>query len=118
MKKILPLIALTLLASTAARAEYTGPQGEITTYTTVAEVLEYPVEDKDVVLTGYLTRKIGVDKYRFQDDTGHVRIEIDAALFPADAKVDDKTKVRVSGEVEAEFLTRPEVDAEKLEILQ
>lgn len=117
MKKTLPLIAIALLASASARAEYVGPQGDIKTYTTVAEVLEYPVEDKDVVLTGYLTRKVSMDKYRFQDDTGHVRVEIDAGQFPAGVKIDDKTKVRLTGEIEAEFLTTPEVDASKLEIV-
>lgn len=112
------IAALTLLATGAfllqgaqpASAEYTGP-GATKTVDTVAQVLKNPVDDQNVSLTGILTKKVGSDKYTFSDGTGEIRVEIDSEDFPKVA-VDDKTKIRITGEVEKDFMESPEIDVD------
>ncbi len=112
------IAALTLLATGAfflhgasdASAQYTGP-GAKPAAQTVAEILKNPVDDQNVSLKGVLTKKVGSDKYTFSDSTGEIRVEIDAEDFPK-ISVDEKTTIQITGEVEKDFMTTPEIDVD------
>lgn len=110
------LIAATPALSAPATAAYTGPQGENRAFTSVAEIREYPVNDGEAALTGHIIRKVGHETYLFQDASGTMRVEIDHDMFPA-ADIDEKTPVRIIGEIEAGMLDAPTVDASKLDII-
>lgn len=98
-----------------ALAQYVGPS---TTpgYATVADILKNPVDEHAVVLEGHLVKKVGKKKYLFSDGSAEIRVEIDAKLFPA-APINEKTKVRIRGEVEKDFMQSPEIDVDLLTVL-
>ena len=98
-----------------AAAQYTGPSSA-PAYASVAEILKNPVDDATVELTGYIVRKVGSDKYIFSDGQSQIRVEIDRKVFPT-SPINDKTRVRIRGEVEKEFLESPEVDVDVIEVL-
>ena len=69
----------------------------------------------DVVLEGYIVHHIRDDYYKFQDDTGSVRIEMDRWVSRGRTPGPD-TRVRISGEVERAWSARY-VSVERLTIL-
>ncbi|MGV8899399.1 MAG: YgiW/YdeI family stress tolerance OB fold protein [Burkholderiaceae bacterium] len=83
----------------------------------VASILKSPVDDQDVVLSGFLLKKVGKEKYIFSDGTNEIRLEIEAEDFPAQ-KIDDKTRVEIRGEVERDFMESPEIDVKTVRISQ
>jgi uncharacterized protein (TIGR00156 family) len=103
------------LSATVAQAQYVGPS-TTTNYKNVAEILKNPVDDTVVVLSGHLLRKVGKEKYIFSDGSAEIRVEVDAKYFPA-TPISDKTKVQITGEVEKEFMSSPEIDVKGLTIL-
>lgn len=108
MKKILFVLGFAL--SSSAFAQYAGPS-TILTYTKVADVLSKAVDDSPVVLEGFLVKKVASEKYLFKDSTGEIRVDIDSKYFP-NTLVDEKTKVKIRGEFEKDFLVSPEIDVE------
>jgi len=111
------LAATSLLAFTSgASAQYAGPSSKAGPRS-VAEILKNPVDDQSVVLSGYILRQVGNEKYIFSDGTAEIRVDIDAKLFPAQ-KIDDKVKVELRGEVEKEFMETPEIDVDVLTVLR
>lgn len=118
MKKPTVLACVAVLCFPAmAMAAYTGPQAGNKAFASVAEIREYPVNDGEATLTGHIIRKVGHETYLFQDGTGTLRVEIDHEMFPAE-DVNEKTLVRIVGEIEAATLDRPSVDASSLEIIK
>ena len=110
------LAATSLLAfASGASAQYAGPSSKAGPRS-VAEILKNPVDDQSVVLSGYILRQVGNEKYIFSDGTAEIRVDIDAKLFPAQ-KIDDKVKVELRGEVEKEFMETPEIDVDVLTVL-
>ena len=109
------LCAATLFASPVSFAAYTGPS-TTSSYQTVAEVLKNPVDDAAVTLTGFITKQIGKEKYLFTDGTAEIRLDIDQKYFPS-APINEKVKVRISGEVEKDFMQQPEIDVEQVTIV-
>lgn len=99
-----------------AQAQYTGP-GHTMGKTTVAQILKNPVDDQEVILRGHITKKIRKEHYEFTDNTGTIRMEIDDKYF-YNVQVTDKTLVEIHGEVETELMRAPEVDVEKLIVIQ
>ena len=99
----------------SVQAQYVGPSTQKTPLS-VAEVLKNPVDDQNVVLRGYLLKKVGKENYLFSDGTAEIRVEIDARDFPAQ-KIDDKTRVEIRGEVETEFFETPQIDVKVISIL-
>ena len=103
-----------------ALAQYSGPSDRKASatarYASVAEVLKNPVDDVMVTFEGRLVREVGKEKYLFSDGTGEIRVEIDNDVFPKGA-VDDKTRVRIHGEVEKDFMQSPEIDVKRIETL-
>lgn len=101
---------------TAVQAQYVGPSTQLQAHS-VAEILKNPVDDQKVVLKGHITKKVGKEKYLFSDGTGEMRIEIDHEKLPMQ-RIDDKTLVEISGEVETEFMKSPEIDVDLVSVLK
>lgn len=109
-------VAAAIAGVTSAHAQYAGPSSEVT-HSTVATVLKNPVDDQAVVLRGFLTKKVGNEKYLFSDGTGEIRVDIDHKRF-AGQKIDEKTKVELHGEVEKDFLESPEIDVDSITVIK
>lgn len=109
-------VAAAIACVTSAHAQYAGPSSQVT-HSTVAAVLKNPVDDQAVVLRGFLTKKVGNEKYLFSDGTGEIRVDIDHKRFGGQ-KIDEKTKVELHGEVEKDFLESPEIDVDSITIVK
>ncbi|MFZ4288555.1 YgiW/YdeI family stress tolerance OB fold protein [Variovorax sp. HJSM1_2] len=103
------------LAAGSVSAQYAGP-GASPAFSSVIDVLNSAPDDAHVELVGYVTRQVGKEKYLFHDGTGEIRVEIEAEHFPK-VRIDEKTKVRIGGEVEKEFLQSPEIDVDHITLL-
>lgn len=113
------IVALGALGVAPTFAQYTGPvEGRKSPepLRTVADIRKHDKDDQPVVLTGVITKKLGKEKYLFKDDTGEIRVEIDAEDFPA-TEVNEETRVEIIGEVDKRVLRAPEVDAEHVRVL-
>ena len=96
-------------------AQYVGPS--ITpTYTSVADILKNPIDDHPVALDGFIVKKVGNKKYLFSDGSAEIRVEIDRKHLPP-TPITEKTKVRIRGEVERDFLQSPEIDVDYLAVV-
>ena len=104
------------LLSSVVAAQYMGPSA-LPVYRSVSEGLENPIDDAPVVLEGYIVRQVEKKKYIFSDETAEIKVEISHKYFPA-TPIDDKTKVRIRGEIEKDFLKSPEIDVESVEIIK
>ena len=109
--------ALLCAITTPALAAYTGPQDIPQVFTTAIEAREFPIDDHEVKLEGHIVKRIGHDKYLFRDKTSAIRLEIDAPVFPAE-DFDDKTLVRLYGEVDSQTLDEPQIDVDRIEIVK
>ena len=101
-------------ATTATQAQYVGPSAQ-KSLESVSEILKNPIDGQRVVLRGYLVKQVGVEKYLFSDNTGEIRVEIDAEGFRG-LTVDEKTRVELIGEVEKDFLHSPEIDVDVISV--
>lgn len=112
--RYLALLLAPLFSTAALAAGYTGPGAQ--PVTTVAAANE-AADDTPVQLQGFVTKKINNDdKYEFKDDTGTITVEIDNEDLPA-TPFNDKTKVKLTGEVEKNLMSR-EVDVDVVEIVK
>jgi uncharacterized protein (TIGR00156 family) len=116
-----PLVAmLAAIASfylaTAAVAQYVGPSSN-PSYKSVSDVLKNPVDDMEVVLDGTLSRKIGKSKYMFSDGVAEIRVEIDSKHFPVSTLISEKTRVRLYGDIEKDFMESPEIDVKQVTVI-
>ena len=78
-------------------------------------------DDTRVVLVGNIvSRQAGYDDiYTFRDKTGSILVEIDDELFHAlGQKVTPQTVVRISGEVDKEFMEGTQIDVEHMEVVR
>lgn len=111
-------VALAIVAVPAvAHAAYTGPQDIPQVFTTAREVREFPIDDHEVALKGHIIKRIGHDKYLFRDATSSIRLEIDAPVFPKE-DFDDKTLIRIRGEVDSQTLNEPQIDVDHIDIVK
>jgi uncharacterized protein (TIGR00156 family) len=111
--RYLALILAPLFSTAALAAGYTGPGAQ--SVTTVAAAND-AADDTPVVLQGFVTKKINNDdKYEFKDNTGTITVEIDDEDLPP-TPFNDKTKVKLTGEVEKHLMSR-EVDVDIVEII-
>lgn len=114
---LLTVALLFILSPDAASAQFIGPGAE-KTITTAQSVLNDPVEEKQVSLCGRLAKKVGDEKYLFQDDSGGIRVEVDDDEFlRLPHHVTPDMKIEVHGEIETSYLQSPEVDVEVIRIL-
>lgn len=114
--KSISLVIFSLLLSNQLFAQYIGP-GSVSTYKSIKDVISNPVEDAHVVLEGYLTKQLNAEKYLFSDGISEIRVEIDRDKFPM-TTINEKTKIKITGEVEKEFLQSPEIDVDFVEIIR
>lgn len=102
-------------AATVAVAQYVAT-GKFAPAHTVSEVLREPVDDRPVALTGKLVQQTGRESFLFRDETGEIRVEIDAEDFPANQPVNADTRVLIHGEVEKKLARKPVIDVERLQL--
>ncbi|WP_017525780.1 NirD/YgiW/YdeI family stress tolerance protein [Pusillimonas noertemannii] len=116
-----------LLAGGGALAQgYTGPSSATmgqkassaapNATLTVKELLANGKDDQNAVLQGRIVSHDGGDHYTFDDGTDRIRVEIDAEDFPANQKIDDKTKVELRGELDRD-VTKTEFDVDQVRVL-
>jgi uncharacterized protein (TIGR00156 family) len=67
-------------------------------------------------MEGNIVKQIREEKYLFRDQSGEVEVEIDKDKWKG-RKVDPGTKVRVSGEVEKDFLSSMDVEVKRIELI-
>lgn len=105
-----------LFLATEAVAQYVGPSSN-PSHKSVSDVLKNPVNDMDVTLEGTISRKIGKNKYMFSDGSAEIRVEIDQKHFPAATPIGEKTRVRLHGEIEKDFMESPEIDVKQVTVI-
>ena len=113
------LIALALaagLTAGAAQAAYTGPSAG-PTLEKVQVILDDGIDDQGFRVTGFIMKKVGDERYIFQDETGSITAEIDDDLF-MNVQVNEKTKVELQGEIDRDLIGAPKIDVEILRIVQ
>ena len=114
IKHTLPVLAAFLVST--ASAQFVGP-GTTAPYKSVAEVLQHAVDDSRVELEGFIIKQVGGEKFIFTDGRTEIRIDIDAKYMPTE-KFDEKTRVRIRGEVEKDFLATPEIDVDSIVLIK
>ena len=86
------LTVLALSTSTFAGFNDSGATSGIVTVKSISDMRD----DIPVTLEGYIVKQLGDDNYIFKDDTGEIKVEIDAEGFRG-ANVTPKTRVRIVG---------------------
>lgn len=124
MKKFLFLTLMTAFLGTNAYAKHNGScsggyyKGGFNDMDTppvsIADVQKLP-EDSYVTMQGYITKRIGEDKYHFSDGTNEIMVEIDHKVWQGQT-VSPKDKVVISGEIDKDDGHRL-VDVKSLQML-
>ena len=137
LKTIAAATALaSVIAFAPAQAQFVGGPSNVTT---VKNLLDSGKDDQLATLEGYIVqnRQIAAvlhfscvipesrrfmqnvkhEKYMFRDSTGEMLVEIDDEVFKGQ-RVDPKTKVRIDGELERDFMEKDKVDVYNLTILR
>jgi uncharacterized protein (TIGR00156 family) len=116
LRRVSPFFVCALIGVlSSAHAQYVGPSST-KSLSTVAETLKNPIDDQEILFRGKLLKKLSSDKYLFSDGTGEIRIEIDNDDFPGQ-KISESTVVEIYGEIEKDLLETPEIDVERLTIV-
>lgn len=114
MRKCIFVMALLAVIGTAVPSVGQFVSTEHTNPTSVKAVLQNPVDDMWVTLRGHIIKKISHDKYIFADSTGQIRIDVDDKYFPYGTPINPTTLVEITGEIDKEFMSSPEVDVKKI----
>ncbi|MBO4330255.1 MAG: YgiW/YdeI family stress tolerance OB fold protein [Rhodocyclaceae bacterium] len=119
MSAALPAQAQTPAPAAQAAVAPGGFQGPMAQaqVTTVAEARKAR-DDTPVTLTGHIVQRLphDDDDYLFRDNTGEIEVDIDHKVFRGQ-NVTPQTRVRISGEVDQEFMKATSIDVEFLEVL-
>ena len=108
LKTIAAATALaSVIAFAPAQAQFVGGPSNVTT---VKNLLDSGKDDQLATLEGYIVQQVKHEKYMFRDSTGEMLVEIDDE--------DPKTKVRIDGELERDFMEKDKVDVYNLTILR
>ena len=110
----LAVLLASLLSTTAFASGYTGP-GTAPKVSTVAEA-QAATDDTDVVLEGVIIERLGNERYKFQDGTGIIVVEIDEEDWPTQ-EISETTQVRLIGEVDKDA-NGVEIDVDTIELIQ
>ena len=97
MKHTFVLLALSAAAVAAHADGFNGP-GNKPRAATAVEVADLP-DEAEVVLTGYIVRALGDERYEFQDDSGTLTVEIDDDEWRG-IEVNPQDQVELAGEVD------------------
>lgn len=107
-------LALAMSASVAS-AQYAGPSSAPAM--TVKQLLDTGKDDQYVTLRGFIVSHDGGEHYTFADDSGRMKVEIDAKYFPPGVKIDDKVRVQLAGEFDKDMLgNKAELDVKQLSL--
>jgi len=107
-------LALALPLSSAF-AQYAGPSS--VPAMTVKQLLDTGKDDQHATLRGFIVSHDGGGHYTFADDTGRMKVEIDAKHFPPGVKIDDKVRVEISGEFDKDLVgNKAELDVKRLSL--
>jgi uncharacterized protein (TIGR00156 family) len=110
-------LALALALPFAASAQYSGPS--TVPALSVKQLLETGQDDQHATVRGFIVSHDGGEHYTFADDTGRMKVEIDAKHFPPGVKIDDKVRVELTGEFDKDRLTgKTELDVKRLSVLR
>lgn len=115
MKKTL-ITAAILILSGSAFAQYVGPSTQAVPATTVQQLLKNGKDDQYATLEGNIVRHIRSDHYIFADKTGQMNVEIKQKYMPA-AKIDEKTRVSITGKVDKDWNDPIELEVKEIRIL-
>ena len=132
MKKPSLVLALALALPFAASAQYSGPStqpaaGSGTPYAgpstvptmTVKQLIDTGKDDQHVTLRGFIVSHDGGEHYTFADDTGRMKVEIDAKYFPPGVRIDDKVHVEITGEFDKDLVgNKVELDVKQLVVVR
>lgn len=111
------LTAATLSIATATHAQYVGPSEEQSNHS-VAQILKDPVDDQKVQLQGHLLRQKSAEKYVFSDGTAEILVEIDKDEFHGLPPINEHTQVEIQGEVDTSRHRAPEIEVDRIRIIQ
>ena len=106
------LILITL--SHTAFAQYVGPSNLVKTE--LSQIIDKPVDDDYVKVQGYLIKKVSSDKYILSDGKQQIRVEIDDYVFPSQP-FGENDLIEIEGEIEKDFLESPEIDVNRLTVI-
>ena len=105
------------LAMSTAFAQYAGPSTVPTM--TVKQLLDTGKDDQHATLRGFIVSHDGGEHYTFADDSGRMKVEIDAKHFPAGVKIDDKVRVEITGEFDKDLVgNKAELDVKRLSLVR
>lgn len=116
------------LASLSVSAQYTGPQAAGPAGAAVNVPSAHPVissvadalkaaKDAQVSLDGRIVNRIKHEHYTFEDATGRIEIELDDKLLPPGVQINEKTRVRITGEVDRHRMRANDIDVKHFEVL-
>jgi len=109
--------ALALSLPMASQAQYAGPS--TVPAMTVKQLLDTGKDDQHATLRGFIVSHEGGEHYTFADDTGRMKVEIDAKYFPAGVKIDDKLRVEITGEFDKDLVgNKVELDVKRLSVVR
>ena len=109
-------VVLATALTLAACADYYGKRHAAVM--SVQAILDNPVDDMDVIVSGNITHKVADEKYRFSDGTGQINIEIDDDELPRGGLPSPETQVEIYGEVDYDKGKAPEIDAKSVRVVQ
>lgn len=116
MKTLTRLMIVVAALPSLALAQYAGPHATPQIATIAAA--KSAADDAPVMLDGRILRKNSEKRYDFADAAGDViQVKISDRRFPAE-KIDEKTKVRIYGEVEKKLFQDPTIEVKQLEIIR
>jgi len=109
--------ALALSLPLSSLAQYAGPS--TVPALTVRQLLDTGKDDQHATLRGFIVSHDGGEHYTFADDTGRMKVEIDAKHFPPGVKIDDKVRVEISGEFDKDMVgSKVELDVKQLTVVR
>ncbi len=101
MKKTLFAAAFSLgtFISFGAMAQYVGPSADTVT---VMDAMHLS-DDTPVIITGYIEKALGGEKYQFKDNTGSIVIKIDDDDWNG-LQITETDLVEIRGDVDKDFM--------------
>ncbi|KPU95387.1 hypothetical protein APR50_17370 [Variovorax paradoxus] len=109
--------ALALSLPLSSLAQYSGPSS--VPAMTVKQLLDTGKDDQHATLRGFIVSHDGGERYTFADDTGRMKVEIDAKHFPPGVKIDDKVRVEITGEFDKDLVgNKVELDVKQLVVVR
>lgn len=94
---------------------YSGPSS--VPLMTVQQLLDTGKDDQQARLQGRIVSHDGDDHYTFADDSGRIRVEIDARRFPAGQTISAEQRVELFGEFD-KGLRKKEFEVERMVVMK